>query len=87
LNDVVGGNITIIVLTYSKCWEIVLLGMNCRREDHLAFERETKKFDSLTAIEYNCFSVQVLGRWCTWVLYFDKSHLSSRSSSKQTFAN
>jgi hypothetical protein len=33
LNDVVGGNITIIVLTYNKCWKIVLLGMNCHRED------------------------------------------------------
>jgi hypothetical protein len=44
LNDVVGGNITIIVFTYSKCWEIVLLGMNCHREDWLALERETKEF-------------------------------------------
>jgi hypothetical protein len=44
LNDVVGGNITIIVLTYSKCWEIVLLGMNCHREDQVDLERETKEF-------------------------------------------
>jgi len=44
LNDVVGGNIIIIVLTYNKCWEIFLLGINYHREDQLALERETKEF-------------------------------------------
>jgi D-alanyl-lipoteichoic acid acyltransferase DltB (MBOAT superfamily) len=38
LNDVVG--IIVTILTYSLCWEIVLLCMDCHKEDQLAFENQ-----------------------------------------------